>query len=80
MSSKYDRVPKSEMELAYLDTKDAARAEVRRIVRRIEDRLNVEIDRVFAEAIVNGETIEVRPDLEAIKQAAAPIIRRELEA
>lgn len=66
MTPKFTKQPKSPMELAYEDAKDAARAEVRRLTRRITDRLYVEIDREFHQAILKDQQIEVRPDLAEI--------------
>lgn len=62
--------PKTSAEQAYHDARDAARAEVRKVTRRITDLLYVEIDKAFIEALNRGEEITVAPDLEAIKQAA----------
>ena len=62
--------PKTLAELAYQDARDAARAEVRKVTRRITDLLYVEIDKAFMEAIGEGVEITVAPDLEAIKRAA----------
>lgn len=62
--------PKTPAELAYQDARDAARAEVRKLTRRLTDLIYVEIDRTFLEAIQRGEDISVAPDLEAIKAAA----------
>jgi hypothetical protein len=66
MTPKFNAAPKSETELAYQDAKDLARAEVRRLTRRITDRLYVAIDREFKQAVLEGRAIEVRPDLDAI--------------
>lgn len=62
--------PKTSAELAYQDARDTARAEVRKLTRRLTDLIYVEIDRAFIEAINRGEEITVSPDIEAIKQAA----------
>jgi hypothetical protein len=62
--------PKTQAEFAYQDARDSARAEVRKLTRRLTDLIYVEIDRVFLESINKGEVITVAPDLEAIKAAA----------
>lgn len=62
--------PKSAAEHAYQDARDAARAEVRKLTRRLTDLIYVEIDKAFIESINAGEEITVAPDLEAIKAAA----------
>jgi hypothetical protein len=62
--------PKTPAELAYQDARDAVRAEVRKLTRRITDAIYVEVDKAFLEAIKAGEDITVAPDLEAIKKAA----------
>ena len=62
--------PKTPAEQAYADARDAARAEVRTVTRRITDLLYVEIDKAFIAALNRGEEITVAPDLEAIKRAA----------
>lgn len=66
MTPKYTKQPKSAMELAYEDAKDGARAEVRRLSRRITDRLYVAIDREFHQALLEGRKIEVKIELDAI--------------
>jgi hypothetical protein len=66
MKSKYAKAAKTPTELAYDDAKDLARAEVRRLTRRITDRLYVAIDREFKQAVLEGRAIEVRPDIAAI--------------
>lgn len=76
---KYDKTPKSDMELAYDDAKDLARAEVRRLTRRITDLLYVEIDREFAAALNRSEEIRARPDIRDIVRDARPAIDRFLE-
>lgn len=62
--------PKTAAEHAYQDARDAARAEVRKLTRRVTDLIYVEIDKAFITALNNGEDITVAPDLEAIKAAA----------
>ena len=62
--------PKTPAELAYQDARDAARAEVRKLTRRLTDLIYVEIDREFLAALGRGEEITVAPDIEAIKAAA----------
>jgi len=62
--------PKSPAELAYQDARDTARAEVRKLTRRLTDLIYVEIDKAFMESIKRGEQITVAPDIEAIKAAA----------
>ena len=76
---KYNKTPKSDMELAYDDAKDLARAEVRRLTRRITDRLYVAIDREFADALSRGDRIEVRPEMSDIVEAAREDIELLLE-
>lgn len=78
MTEKYDHQAKSEMRLAYEDARDLSRAEVRRLTRRIQDRIYVEIDREFRRALLAGENITVRPNMEKIIAAAWPEIKREL--
>ena len=62
--------PKTAAEHAYQDARDAVRAEVRKLTRRITDSIYVEVDKAFLRAVQNGEEITVQPDLEEIKRAA----------
>ena len=78
MAATYAKPAKSSMDHAYDDARDAARAEVRRISRRVTDLLYVEIDNEFRRALLAGEEISVRPDMELIKAAALPIITKQL--
>lgn len=78
--AEYNRAPKSAMDFAYDDARDAARMEVRKLTRRITDIIYLEIDKEFRRALLAGEEISVQPDIEAIKQAALPIIQKQLSA
>lgn len=81
MADKYAKQPKTDMEHVYDDTRDAARAEARKITRRITDMMYVEIDAAFREALSNGEEItELTINIDAIKAKVLPIVQKQLKA
>lgn len=81
MADKFNKIPKSNMDHVYDDARDAARAEVRKINRRITDLMYVEIDNVFRESLLNGEEItSLTIDIGEIKARVLPIIQKQLKA
>lgn len=77
--AKYQRPPKSDIDHSYEDARDDARAEVRRISRRLTDTLYIAIDEEFRRALLDGEQIVVHMDSASIRKTALSILKKQLK-
>ncbi|WP_281783761.1 hypothetical protein [Sinimarinibacterium flocculans] len=69
------------MDHAYDDIRDAARAEARKISRRLTDVMYVEIDAVFRAALLAGEEItDATLNIDDIKAKALAVVKKQLSA
>ncbi len=79
--NKFSKSPKSDMDHAYDDIRDAARAEARKISRRLTDVMYVEIDAVFRAALLAGEEItDATLNIDDIKAKALAVVKKQLSA